>query len=58
LELVWVANLPSRIYWHDINGDPMFFFRGNTAALNQALEAFCPDPSAGKFHPAPIGAFP
>jgi HEAT repeats len=39
-DVVRVANLPSRVYWREINGDPMFFFRGNTAALNQALEAF------------------
>ena len=35
-----VADLPSRVYWREINGDPRFFFRGNTAGLNQALEAF------------------
>jgi hypothetical protein len=39
-DVVRVANLPSRVYWREINGDPMFFFRGNTAALNQTLEAF------------------
>src|SRR5262249_60817902 len=39
-DVVRVANLASRLYWREINGDPQFFFRGNTAALNQALEAF------------------
>ncbi len=39
-DVVRVADLPSRVYWREINGDPRFFFRGNTAGLNQALEAF------------------
>jgi hypothetical protein len=39
-DVLRVANLPSRVYWREINGDPTFVFKGNTAALNQALEAF------------------
>jgi hypothetical protein len=35
-----VANLPSRFYWYEVNGDPHFFFRGNTQALNEALRRF------------------
>jgi len=39
-DVIRVANLPSRLYWREINGDPQFFFRGNTSALNHALAVF------------------
>ncbi|MGH7606858.1 MAG: HEAT repeat domain-containing protein, partial [Gemmatimonadales bacterium] len=39
-DVLGVANLKSRTYWREINGDPTFCFRGNTAALNKALDAF------------------
>ncbi len=39
-DVLAVANLPTRVYWREVNGDPMFFFRGNTAALNRALDVF------------------
>ena len=42
--VVAVANLPSRVYWREMNGDPQFFFRGNMTALNQALEVFAKIP--------------
>jgi len=34
------VNLPTRVYWREINGDPHFYFRGNTEALNEALRRF------------------
>jgi hypothetical protein len=39
-KVVEVANLPSRHYWYEVNGDPTFYFRGNTDALNTALQRF------------------
>lgn len=39
-DVVAVANLPSRHYWVEINGDPTFLFRGDTDALNVALKRF------------------
>src|SRR5262249_42962754 len=39
-DVLAVANLPSRVYWREVNGDPHFFFRGNVKALNQTLEQF------------------
>jgi hypothetical protein len=35
-----LVNLPSRVYWREINGDHQFFYRGDTAALNEALKSF------------------
>jgi hypothetical protein len=39
-DVLAVANLPSRVYWREINGNPQFFFRGNIEALNRTLEQF------------------
>src|SRR5262245_23554073 len=39
-DVVRVANLPSRHYWYEVNGDPTFYFHGNTAALNEVLKRF------------------
>lgn len=39
-ELMPLANHPSRFYWREINGDPQFFYRGNTATMNEALKLF------------------
>jgi hypothetical protein len=39
-EVLAVANLKSRVYWYEVNGDPHFFYRGNTEALNEALAKF------------------
>jgi hypothetical protein len=35
-----LANLPSRFYWYEVNGNPTFFYRGEAAALNAALKKF------------------
>jgi hypothetical protein len=34
------VNLDSRVYWYEVNGNPTFFFHGDTEALNQALTQF------------------
>jgi hypothetical protein len=35
-----LANLPSRFYWNEVNGNPTFFYRGDADALNAALKKF------------------
>jgi hypothetical protein len=35
-----VANLKSRVYWYEVNGNPTFYYRGDTDALNDALKKF------------------
>jgi hypothetical protein len=39
-DVLAVANLPSRVYWRELNGDPHFFFHGDVEALNRALVQF------------------
>lgn len=39
-DVLAVANLKGRVYWYEVNGDPHFFYRGNTEALNEALAKF------------------
>jgi hypothetical protein len=35
-----VLNDPARFYWYEVNGDPRFYYRGDTAALNALLKRF------------------
>jgi hypothetical protein len=35
-----LANLKSRVYWYEVNGNPTFFYQGNADALNEALKKF------------------
>ncbi len=35
-----LANLKSRFYWYEVNGNPTFYYQGNTDALNEALKKF------------------
>jgi hypothetical protein len=39
-DLLAAVNLDSRVYWNEVNGNPYFFFKGNTEALNKSLELF------------------
>ncbi len=41
-----LGNLKSRIYWYEVNGDPFFYYRGDTTALNEALRKFAELPTA------------
>src|SRR5262245_11437044 len=41
-----VADLKDRVYWYEVNGDPHFFYVGNTEALNEALAKFAAVKSA------------
>jgi hypothetical protein len=39
-DLLAAVNLETRVYWNEVNGNPYFFFKGNTDALNKSLELF------------------
>jgi hypothetical protein len=39
-DVLELANLKSRFYWYEVNGDPFFYYRGDAAALNEALLKF------------------
>lgn len=45
---VALANLKTRFYWREVNGDPMFYYRGDTEALNEALRLFAALPAKKK----------
>src|SRR5437867_392270 len=45
-EVLALANLKSRVYWYEVNGDPTFFYRGDTKALNKALAKLAAIPGA------------
>jgi HEAT repeats len=47
-EALDLANLKSRLYWHEVNGDPTFFYEGNAAALNEALKKFAALPGGAR----------
>lgn len=47
-EVAGVANLPTRVYWYEVNGSPSFFYRGDMAALNAALREFAKLPGQKK----------
>src|SRR3954462_8426816 len=38
--VVAVADLPSRVSWREVNGEPQFFFPGTLEQLHQTLEQF------------------
>jgi hypothetical protein len=35
-----LANLKTRFYWFEVNGNPTFYYQGKADALNQALQKF------------------
>jgi len=39
-KLLAVVNVHARVYWYEVNGNPYFFFKGETKELNEALTAF------------------
>jgi hypothetical protein len=39
-EALALANLKSRFYWYEVNGNPTFYYQGKTEALNEALKRF------------------
>src|SRR5713226_1970355 len=55
-----LANLKTRVYYYEVNGNPTFYYRGDTDALNEALKLFAnaagdphevillPDPGEGR----------
>jgi hypothetical protein len=51
-----LANLPGRHYWYEVNGSPAFFFKGDVAAVNEAMALFAKLPEKNKqirFVPGP-----
>ena len=44
-EVLAAVNLPSRVYWYEVNGNPTFFFRGDIRELNEALRKFAAIPA-------------
>lgn len=43
-----LANLPGRHYWYEVNGSPAFFFKGDVAAVNEAMALFAKLPEKNK----------
>ncbi len=43
-----LANLPSRFYWCEVNGNPTFYYRGDATALNAALKKFAALPGGAR----------
>ncbi len=39
-DLRQLVDLPTRVYWREVNGDIRFYYRGDTARLNEALFTF------------------
>jgi hypothetical protein len=39
-EALALANLKTRFYWFEVNGDPTFYYQGQSDALNEALQKF------------------
>jgi hypothetical protein len=44
-ELLTAVNLPERVYWYEVNGNPYFYFRGSSSALNDAIRKFIAIPA-------------
>ena len=42
------ANVHSRVYWYEVNGNPAFFFKGGPKELNEALRHFAAIPADKK----------
>jgi hypothetical protein len=47
-EAVALANLKTRVYWYEVNGNPTFFYEGDAAALNEALKKFAALPGGAR----------
>jgi hypothetical protein len=43
-----LANHPGRFYWYEVNGSPAFFYRGDVAAVNEAMALFAKLPQKNK----------
>jgi hypothetical protein len=39
-EMLAAINVPGRVYWYEVNGNPTFYFKGNIRDLNDALKRF------------------
>ncbi len=43
-----LANHPGRFYWYEVNGSPAFYYRGDVAAVNEAMALFANLPQKNK----------
>src|SRR5687767_12640791 len=43
--LLAAVNVDERVYWFEVNGNPYFFFKGGTKALNEAIRRFAAIPA-------------
>jgi hypothetical protein len=43
--LLDAVNVEERVYWHEVNGNPTFFFKGGPKAVNQAIRRFAAIPA-------------
>jgi hypothetical protein len=39
-QVLAAVNQPTRVYWYEVNGNPFFYFRGNSQALNHTIRRF------------------
>jgi hypothetical protein len=44
-ELLAAVNVEERVYWHEVNGNPTFFFKGGPRAVNAAIRRFAAIPA-------------
>ena len=44
-ELLAAVNIDERVYWYEVNGNPTFYFKGGSKALNQAIRRFAAIPA-------------
>ena len=44
-QLLTAVNVPERVYWNEVNGNPYFYFRGTPRDLNEAIRKFAAIPA-------------
>src|SRR4051794_37887826 len=44
-EVLAAVNVEERVYWHEVNGNPTFFFRGGPRAVYAAISRFAAIPA-------------
>jgi hypothetical protein len=44
-ELLAAVNVPERVYWYEVNGNPHFYFRGTSRDVNEAIRKFAAIPA-------------
>ena len=44
-QLLDAVNVPERVYWYEVNGNPTFYFKGGPKAVNEAVRRFAAIPA-------------